>query len=413
MQYLTKIIKLVIIVSLGSASLAGCDTLTQARGTDLMKGIIPQQQVGNATDQEFIKQMAAFNFKLLKATNSESNTLLSPLSIMLALTMTANGAATQTLTEMQQLLGGELTIDQLNAYLLTYLDQLPSAPKYQFKVANSIWFTEDERLSVEPQFLQTNADYFKAQIYKAPFDETTTKAINQWVATNTDDMIKKIIDEVTPDMVMILLNALVFDAEWETIYHRSDIYDGIFTDDQQKQYAVQMMNSTENTYLENELLTGFIKPYKDGKYSFVAMLPKTTDLDQLINMTGEDYLNLISNAQSTAVSATTPKFSYSYETFLKPVLIDLGIPTAFSEQADFSRLGHSSSGNIYIDEVIHKTFIEVNERGTRAGAVTAVIMKDTAMPDTKVVNLNRPFMYAIIDNKTGLPLFIGTVRNFK
>jgi len=162
MQYLTKIIKLVIIVSLGSASLAGCDTLTQARGTDLMKGIIPQQQVGNATDQEFIKQMAAFNFKLLKATNSESNTLLSPLSIMLALTMTANGAATQTLTEMQQLLGGELTIDQLNAYLLTYLDQLPSAPKYQFKVANSIWFTEDERLSVEPQFLQTNADYFKA-----------------------------------------------------------------------------------------------------------------------------------------------------------------------------------------------------------------------------------------------------------
>jgi serine protease inhibitor len=408
-----KLISRLTIILMLLISTTGCGV--DVKASNLMKGIIPQQQVGLPIDNKIIQQLAQFNFQLLQTIKSDDNVLLSPLSVMIALTMTANGADNATLHQMQQVLGNQLSIDELNGYLLTYLDQLPSGKLYKFTFANSIWFNDDEqRLKVEPTFLQTNADYFHAEIYQSPFDGTTTKAINNWVATHSDNMIKKIIDEVTDDMVMILLNALVFDAQWEVIYNKSDINDGIFTDEQQSTYNVQFMRSSEQTFVENELLTGFIKPYKDNKYSFVAMLPKDgVELQQLIKMSGNDYLELIRHQETTNVVAVMPKFSYAYETSLRENLIGLGMTDAFSGTADFSRLGQSTNGNIYISDVIHKTFITVNERGTKAGAVTMVVMKDTAISEEKTVTLDRPFLYAIIDNQTSLPLFIGTVSNFK
>jgi serpin B len=174
-----------------------------------------------------------------------------------------------------------------------------------------------------------------------------------------------------------------------------------------------MMYSEESRYIFDGKATGFLKNYKGAKYSFAALLPnKGVDLyDYIGSLSPETLKNTLSNPKYVEVAATTPKFSYEYELTMNGVLGELGMTDAFSfDKADFTRLGRSSWGNIYVGDVLHKTFISVDEKGTKAGAVTKVEMKDTcAIIDRKVVTLDRPFLYMIIDNATNLPIFMGTV----
>jgi len=177
------------------------------------------------------------------------------------------------------------------------------------------------------------------------------------------------------------------------------------------------MNSEESIYLDDGSATGFIKPYYNDKYSFVALLPNEgiSIKDYIETLSGEGFLNTVKSAQNTVVNAVMPKFSYDYKIKLNDALKDLGMHDGLSAaKADFSRLGKSSRGNIYIGEVLHKTFISVDELGTKAGAVTKVEMTyESAPAELKIVRLDRPFVYAIIDNSTNLPVFIGTVMNPK
>lgn len=346
--------------------------------------------------------------------SKDENVLISPLSIQLALAMTANGAAGKTKAEMEALLGGDIKLEALNEYLYTYVNSLPSGEKCKLQIANSIWFRDNEnRLQVEQDFLQRNADYYGAHAYKTPFDEQTLKDINSWVEDHTDGMIDKILDRIDDDAVMYLINALVFDARWQNVYDKSAIYKGTFTNIKGEEVSVEMMHSEEMTYLQDSLATGFMKPYQDGKYSFAAMLPNEgVDIyDYISGLTSEGLLETLNKAQSGTVIATLPKFSYEYELSMNDTLKKLGMPTAFDGMsADFSRMAHSSRGNIYIGDVLHKTFIAVDELGTKAGAVTKVEMRDECALVTEwVVTLDRPFVYMIIDNETNLPVFIGTV----
>lgn len=395
----------------------GCASKVYAQ--DLMDGIVAAEVSGKEADEAFIDSQMNLAVKLFKASTAESqqeNVLVSPLSILLALAMTTNGAEGQTKSEMETLLGGEISIEELNEYLYSYVNSLPSEDKYKLELANSIWYRDDAyRLYVEETFLQTNADYYGAQAYKAPFDDTTKNDINHWVKEHTDGMIEEIIDEVDEDTVMYLINALVFDAEWQTTYEKSEVYKGSFISANGKEQSVDMMHGAENQYLSNDKVTGFIKPYKDNKYSFAAILPNEgIDINDYIEeLTAKELSNLFSNVQTGAVSTTMPKFSYEYEITMNKVLAELGMPTAFdSANADFTEMAQSSLGNIYIGEVLHKTFISVDELGTKAGAVTKVEMKDEcAMLTDWEVRLNRPFVYMIIDNATNLPTFIGTVMD--
>ena len=177
-----------------------------------------------------------------------------------------------------------------------------------------------------------------------------------------------------------------------------------------------MMTSEERLYLCDENSTGFIKNYSGGKYSFAALLPNEgIDIYEYIQgLTGERLQNTFDGAQASAVKATMPKFSYEYESSLNDALKKLGMNSAFDEsKADFSKMGKSSNGNIFISEVKHKTFICVDERGTKAGAVTSVAMDNGAADPMSMhsVKLDRPFVYMIIDNDTNLPLFIGAVTD--
>jgi len=177
------------------------------------------------------------------------------------------------------------------------------------------------------------------------------------------------------------------------------------------------MRSEEFLYLDGGNATGFIKPYHENRYSFMALLPKegTSIGDYIGALTGEVLLDTINKAENTNVNVSIPKFTYEYEAELNDILKALGMPLGFdSGLADLAKLGKSTRGNIFIGEVLHKTFISLDELGTKAGAVTKVTMKDeSAVMDLKTVILDRPFVYAIIDNSANLPVFIGTVMDLR
>ncbi len=382
-----------------------------ARG-DLMQLVSAKQVDGKQADDAFRQSQMRLALELFdkcaKASEGE-NVLISPLSIQLALAMTANGASGQTLEEMQALLGGDIPLDELNEYLYSYVGSLPSSDKYKVELANSIWFRERADFEVYESFLQTNADYYKSQAYAAPFDDTTVKQINKWVDVYTDGMIKEVIDKIDESTMMYLINALVFDAEWATPYDEYSVHDGTFTSLAGKACDAEYMTAEESFYIETKDAVGFAKNYKDGKYRFAALLPdEGVDVyDYIASLDGETLLDALDNIERASVIATMPKFSYEYSLEMKDVLSALGMPTAFTGVADFSAM---SNLDLHIGTVIHKTFIEVAEKGTRAGAVTAVGMVEECMPMYKaIIKLDRPFVYMIIDTETNLPLFVGAV----
>ena len=400
------------VLAAGVMSLLGCGAKVQA--ANLMEGIAAKTVSGKAADDAFKNSNADFAIRLFQQTrDGNKNSLISPLSVMLALSMTANGAKGETLAQMEALFGGDIPVETLNEYLYSYIKALPSERTAKLNIANSIWF-RDNGFAAEKAFLQKNADYYGAAAYKSVFDEKTLRDINNWVKKNTDGMIEKIIDDLDPDAVMYLINTVLFDAEWENIYKKDEISDSTFTALDSTKRTISMMYSTEQRYLDDGKATGFIKPYKSG-YSFVALLPNgdISLSDYVASMTGKSFIDTIKSAKDVPVETAIPKFSYDYDIEMSGALKALGMTKPFdAAKADFSALGSSDSGNIFISRVLHKAYIAVDGKGTKAGAATAVetnLMSDTV--GIYRVTLDRPFVYAIIDDATGLPVFIGTVTD--
>ena len=409
-----RLIALLLVITI-ALSLTAC---SQGNSEDLMKGV-PAKAVDVLPDMDAGAAAAAdFGVRLFQNSMEEGkNTLISPLSVLYALAMTANGADGETLAQMEQVLG--MDVENLNSYMLAYMDLLPEAKDYKMSLANSIWFKDDPNFIVEQSFLQTNADYYGAGAYKAAFDEGTRNDINNWVKEHTDSMIPEIIDEIPDEAIMYLVNALAFDAKWADEYEEHQIREGRFTLEDGTRQDVDMMHSEEYTYLEDDMVTGFIKYYKDRRYAFVAILPNegVTVSQYVDSLTGDHLHELLNNPQDVTVFASIPKFETEYGIEMSEVLKEMGMTDAFDYRvADFSRLGtYNVDGmNICINRVLHKTFISVTEQGTRAGAATAVEMvAEGAMEivEFKEVILDRPFVYMLIDCETNLPFFIGTMMN--
>jgi serpin B len=265
--------------------------------------------------------------------------------------------------------------------------------------------------------LQTAKDYYDADIYKAALNNQTCKDVNNWVNKKTEKMIPKILDRFSENAVMCLVNALAFDAEWDNIYEENSVSDGEFIKEDGTKQDASFMESTENLYLEDDKAKGFMKYYAGGKYAFVAMLPNNgVSISEYISSLNSDSLNtLLLNPQSTDVYTEIPKFETEYKVEMSKILKTMGIPKAFDKiNAEFDALGTSTTGNIYIDEVLHKTYISVGEKGTRAAAATNVIADDFFYDmDIKEVCLNRPFVYMLIDCENNIPFFIGTMMDVK
>lgn len=405
---------LLLICTLLLGNLNGC---TSARATDLMTGV----QAGGVKTSIHINGPEAalvtdFGVRLLRENVREGeNVLLSPLSILCALAMTGNGAKGETLSQMETVFGMDLAT--LNRYLYAYAKSLPQGERYQLTMANSIWFRDDEQLSVEPDFLQANANWYGAGIYKTPFDNAACKEINYWVNTHTGGMIDQVLDHIPDEAMLYLINALAFDAEWQSIYEESQVRAGTFTMEDGEMQTVDFMHSEESRYLEDENAVGFVKYYADKKYAFAALLPnENLSVSEYVQtLTGEWIHSMLKAAETTPVDVSIPKFESEYAISLVESLRAMGMTDAFhADTADLSAMGSYGTNPLYINDVVHKTFISVDERGTKAGAVTSVeVNAESAAPEIEVkeVRLTRPFVYMIIDCEALVPVFLGTVMS--
>ncbi len=387
---------------------------------NLMQDIKAADAEAKTVDEAFTDSQYAFAAGLFKESDRSNeerkNLLISPLSVSVALSMTANGAREQTLSEMENVLGGDLKIADLNAYYKDLLNTLPNNEKAALYPANSIWIKDAPQISVPQEFLQTNANYYGADAFRAPFNQQTLDDINGWVNENTHEMIPELLDKFpSDDVFMYLINALAFEAEWETPYTTDEVFKSKFTPYDGEAFETDMLYAKLGIYLEDAYATGFVKYYKDCGYSFAAILPKesksVTVEDYIGMMTKESLQKLLNKRQQCPVITTMPKFKFAYDTELSGALKNLGMPAAFDDKlSDFTGL---NEGDAYIGRVLHKTFIQLDENGTKAGAVTAVEMleKTAVEPEPKRVDLNRPFIFVIMDEVHHIPVFMGYVMN--
>lgn len=356
--------------------------------------------------------LAAFSMRLLYASHTEGESILvSPLSVLSALSMTSNGAKGETLREMETLLG--MPVDEINNCMAWYLTHLPENDKCHLLPANSIWFTNEHSFTPNQSFLETNAAYYGADAYSLPFDNEACQIINEWCNEKTEGMIPELIDEIPPETVMYLINALAFEAEWQVPYHANQVREDVFTREDGTMEQHQFLSANEGIYLCDTQATGFIKYYRDGQYAFVALLPKEGIKlnDYLASLDGESFRNLLDSREETTVRTLIPKFEISCGLELSKTLSDMGMPLAFDpELADLSGLG-TADGNLFINRVLQKTYIALTEQGTIAGAGTAVEVNTRGVHMVqKEVLLNRPFVFFLIDCETNLPFFAGTVE---
>lgn len=347
-----------------------------------------------------------------------SNTLVSPLSIYLALGMTSNAATGSTLDGFASALG--LDRDELNAfcgYLYAYFMETDMFKSVN--IANSIWLNSDLSSIITPKdsFLNVNAAYYGADVYKTPFDTEADDKINKWVSDKTDGMIKKLIDEIPQNSdvlyVAYLINTLFLDSKWA----QSSYYDF------QRSFTNADGNTAERaflsanvkgcyTYTENAVaLTSRLQ----NNLCFVGILPNGDLDDYMANLTGDELTKILTNTDCTKdVYGYFPTFEYDYSANLNDTLKGFGMTDAFDRNAADLSEGFSfdrSSVNLFISNVLHKTRIEVTKYGVRAAAATSVEIDGTtsAQPRERItIDLNRPFAYVLMDTTYNLPLFVGT-----
>ncbi len=343
------------------------------------------------------------------------NAMISPFSISLALAMTYNGANGDTKTAMENTLGlNNLTVDEININFKQVSDALLHVDnQVEFSIANSIWYRNS--FSVFQDFIDVNQDFYSAEVNALNFDNPNSiNIINDWVANNTNNKIDKIVDEITPENVMFLINAIYFKGIWKfefdvtkNITHNFTLFDG-------STKQVEMMAQTADLkYLYSDNIQMVELPYGQGNWAMDFVLPSSgKNIDQVINeLTNscwDSWVNYLSDP--IKVTVEIPPFKFGYESELNDVLTAMGMGIAFNANtSDFSKINNDYQ--LYISKVKHKTYVEVNEKGTEAAAVTSVGMETTSAGDERIVVFDKPFLFVIREISTGVILFIGKVEN--
>lgn len=372
--------------------------------------------------EKFIQHTADFSIELFQKSFQEKqkeNVMISPLSAMLVLSMAANGADKETLSEMEMVLGGELGIEEINQNLNSLMTGLYNGEKTKLFAADSIWVRNDENdFIVSQEFLEKNKKYYYADAFAKPFNQETIQEMNQWISEKTNGMFQNIIEQLSPSAKMYLFNTMIFEAEWRDVYYQNQIGEGFFTNYNGKAKKTPMMYSTESLYLNTENAQGFLKPYENG-YSFAALLPdEGIDIGEFIqSLNGETFLKIMEeteNGDTGEIYAALPKFSSKTCVRMEQLLQTMGIKKAFqTEEADFSKIDEMSRSQLFFSEVIQNSYINVDETGTQAGAVTQAAVSGKGVIEQREIVLNRPFVYAVIDNQTKLPIYIGAVLNIE
>ncbi len=357
--------------------------------------------------------------KVYASETKSDNIMVSPLSISLALAMTYNGANGETKSAMEKTLNlYGLTPQDINQSYQSLVAALKSLdPKVVLEIANAIFYRQD--FQVENDFISTNQHYYDAKIDAIDFGSpNAVKTINNWVADKTHDKIDKIIENISDDQVMFLLNAIYFNGIWQNKFDEDDTQNlPFYLNSKGISNDVPTMQKTDAVpYISNELFSAVQLAYGSGNYSMFVLLPhESKSLEDIVNKLDQtNWENWMSSFNDTTnVDIKLPQLEYEYEIKLNSVLSDMGMSIAFDNGADFT--GINKAGRLKIDEVKHKTFIKVNEKGTEAAAVTAVSIGVTSVGPVQNIqfNVNHPFFYAITEKDTDAILFMGTVKNPK
>lgn len=398
-------------ILLVGSTLTGCNEPIDAVGPD------PDDIALSAQQQRIIDSDNQFGLKLfqrLSEDEGEANLFISPLSVSMALGMTLNGAEGDTRAAMEETLDlAGLSAEEINVSyqaltaLLVELD-----PDVLFEVANSIWYREG--FSVEQTFLDQNTTYFDAVVQALNFDQPeAANTINQWVEDKTHGKIEKIIEgTIDPMTVMYLINAIYFNGDWTYPFDEEATHDGSFILSDGSTATVPMMQMRKTTFpfFENETFKAIDVPYGDSLFSMTLFVPNDgQSLDALVPQLDQTQWDTwVTQFQPKKLDFfEMPKFKLEYEVPLKDALSALGMEIAFDPQdANFDGINPDRS-DLHISQVKHKTFIEVDEKGTEAAAVTSVEIEVTSLGPS--LRIDRPFVFAIRERVTGTILFIGKV----
>ncbi|MEH2319164.1 serpin family protein [Nostoc sp.] len=378
----------------------------------------PLQKKTLKTDAKIVESSNKFGFKLfselLKGDQAGKNVFISPSSVAIALAMTYNGASGTTQLAMAKTLELQgLNLQEINSSYKAALKQLldNSDPNVQLKIANSLW--ANKNVSFRPDFLQRTQDFYQAKVSNLNFqDPAAPGIINNWVKENTNGKITEIVETIKPSDVLFLINAIYFKGKWSQEFDKNQTaqYPFYITSGRQKLEPMMSQNG-DYRYYESKQFQAVSLPYgKDGKFSFYIFLPKqNSNLNAFYqNLNVENWEKWMTQFSQQKGFIRLPRFKTEYDIRLNDALKTLGMEEAFSDKANFSGMGK----NFQISGVEHKTFVEVNEEGTEAAAVTSVIVGATAFEQEPVpfrMIVDRPFFCAIRDNQTGSVLFMGSI----
>lgn len=395
----------------GCAASGGVKNLTD--GVNAADVTLPK-----VTDYTMIGDLGAGLMQYAAAQEAE-NPVLSPLSAYLCLAMLMPGANENTKAEFEKILGADWDyVSALAADIAAQLEKTGGSTKLD--LANSIW-TDDDKAVIEEEWLKTVKAYFGPDIYSADLpSDGALKAINKWVNDKTNGMIPKLHDEnYDKDTIMALLNALYMKADWAHKFDAESTYDREFTKADGSAVTVPFMNMYEayESYIKTEDAEGIMLPYDDGRLAFIALKPGSGDArGYASSLTGAKLKELIAAAKAdTFVTVNMPKFSTGYSVYLTDALKAMGMTDAFDPfLADLSGAGRGVDGPLYISYVFQRVKVDVDEEGTEAAAVTEIATAEgCALPADEpiVLTFDKPFVYAIVDTETGVPLFAGVMEN--
>ena len=337
------------------------------------------------------------------------NVVISPLSIIVLLAIAADATDGNTRKEIAEVLSGVLPYDAAMETISSIQKELAGSGSLVSSNAAIVKKTIEE--SIRPEYKESIASKFGGELYCT---DDAVNAVNAWVKEKTKGMIDQIADESMASMLLALINAVAFEAEWEEEYDEDDITEDEFRNADGSKSKVNMMFSKEHLYMENKFFTGFLKPYKNGDYSFMALLPKSNHNGLKFRRAVKkiDFKVLYASRTPERVIVNIPEFKAEFKTELTELIKGMGIKRIFSGKADFSPL---SSEWLKVNSIIHKARIEVDRKGTKAAAATAMFAVAGAvqMDEPKYVRLDGPFIYAVVHNGTGLPVFTGVQNSFK
>ena len=364
----------------------------------------------------FAQQTTQFAFDLAKRVTAKEgpnkNVFVSPLSLHMALGMILNGANAQTAQEIQKTLNLDAqTLAEANQTYQNLMANLPvTDPNVTLQLANSLWYRNT--FTVATTFQDVLKQTFNAKVSAEDFNnQATVGKINTWASENTKGKIPKVLDAIQPENVMFLMNALYFKGDWKTQFLPTSTVDAPFKLATGAETTVRMMRQeTDLRRAFRPTYAAFELPYGSGKFAMTVLLPaQNTTADALLTgLTGADWTQLQKDMMLGKIDIGLPKFTLNYEVKLNDMLSDMGMPTAFTDQADFTKM--NAAGGLTLSFVKQNTFVAVDEKGTEAAAVTTGGISVTTAVDFPTL-CDRPFVFVIHEKTSGTVLFVGKIAD--